>query len=76
MCGCASVPVAGFDFLIFAVIVAGRHRHQECFHSAFALAPQNPQPLEEFAEILVDAMAIVGRLQEEIMEPRDRETQR
>src|SRR5208283_365456 len=48
--------LARLDLLILAVVVPGRHRHQQRLHPALALAAQHPQAIEELAEVLVDAI--------------------
>src|SRR5579862_7274167 len=80
-CGGVPSPAASgvafvrLNLLILAIVVAGRHRHQQRFHPAFALATQYPQAIEELAEILVDAPdALIGR-KEEIVQARHGETQ-
>src|SRR5438128_53025 len=39
--------------LVLAVVVAGGHGHEQPFHAAVALPPQDLQPLVELPEVLV-----------------------
>src|SRR5437870_1274881 len=62
--------------LVLAVVVTGGHGHEQPFHAAVPLPPQDAQPLVEFPEVLVDAGARVDRIQEEIVQACDREAER
>src|SRR5438876_1136495 len=62
--------------LVLTVVVAGGHGHEQPFHAAVPLPPQDLQPLVELPEVLVHPRPRVDRIQEEIVQACDREAER
>src|SRR5437667_431927 len=62
--------------LVLTVVVAGGHGHEQPFHAAVPLPPQDLQPLVELPEVLVHPRPRVDRIQEEIVQAGDREADR
>src|SRR5436309_5234075 len=58
--------------LVLAVVVAGGHGHEQPFHAAVPLPPQDLQPLVELPEVLVHPRPRVDRIQEEIVRSEER----
>ena len=60
---------------MLAVIVANCHSEEKAVHPTTALSAQHLQSLEELTEVFVHAVANLYRVEKEILESGDRETQ-
>jgi len=61
--------------LVLAVIVADCHSEEKAVHPTAALSAQYLQSLEELTEVFIHAGVSLHRVEKEIFEPGDRETQ-